>query len=369
MKLAFFDLNSCGVNYQTQYIYQSLYSHFEYTKDLHDADIIVMLGGCCCTEDAFQYTLRCIDYVLESKKSTATTLLCGCITRGLKNSSELEGVNNFIHNNIDYVFDHYNYNELIKKVLDYKNITPTLDDNYGMTLVDKDFADLFIQNGCTHNCTFCKANYLNCRLIDAPLNEIKEQIDSLDEDNVNIVQLRGLNLSQYGLDLYHEYKLMEVCEYIENKKNIETVILSNFAFQDAIKAKFAERLKYLEKTSIITGSLESGSNRLLKLMNKGFTKEEFLEFYYKINTLYRKTYRLNIISGFPTETTQECLETLELLKLINPSLVHINTYLDSKYIPSHNLEQLPYPEIRNHTRIYKRILKNNKIPYIINSAN
>lgn len=369
MKLAFFDLASCGVNYQTNYILEELHPYFEITKELADADIIVMLGGCCCTEDSLRYTLKCIEYILEVKKITSTTLLCGCITRGLKNNSELEKINMYLHNNIDHIYDLYDYNELIRYVLKNKENFPTLDEDYGATMVDQDFADIFIQNGCTHNCSFCKTNYLNCKLKDAPLDKLKEHIDSLDKDNIKTIQLRGLNLSQYGLDLYHEYKLMEVCEYIENKQNIETVILSNFAFQDAIKAKFAEQLKYLEKTSIITGSLESGSNRLLKLMNKGFTKEEFVDFYDKINSIYRKRYNLNIISGFPTETNDECLETLELLKYINPSLVHINTYLDSEYISSHNLEQLPYSEIRNHTRIYTRVLKNNKIPYIINNPN
>jgi len=54
-------------------------------------------------------------------------------------------------------------------------------------------------------------------------------------------------------------------------------MLSGFSFSDAIKNNFSSRLKYLQKINHINGSLESGSNRILKLMNKGFTREEFLQ--------------------------------------------------------------------------------------------
>ena len=206
-------------------------------------------------------------------------------------------------------------------------------------------------------------------LKDTSIEEVKDAIDEIDKEGVSTVQLRGLNIAQYGLGLYHDYKLMDICEYIEDKKNIKKVILSGFAFLDAIRGKFADRLKHLEKTSCIVGSLESGSNRILKLMNKGFTVEEFLSFYDEVNSRYNKDFWFNIISGFPTETKEDCFKTLEILKKIKPELVNINTYSDSIFIPSHNFEQLSDREIREHTKIYSKVLKNNKIPFQINGAN
>lgn len=104
-------------------------------------------------------------------------------------------------------------------------------------------------------------------------------------------------------------------------------------------------------------------------MDKWFTQEEFLSFYNKVNSIYKKQFLLNIISGFPTETSQDCYETLDVLKRIRPQLVNINTYLDSPFVPSHNFEQLSEQEIKNHAKIYSKELRNSFISYQINGGN
>lgn len=368
MKLLVADLGTCAVNYQKEYIIEELKKHFQFTKNIEEAEIVLMLGSCCCTEVQLKNTLSLINYFLENKQDNAKTYLTGCITRNFKDIPKLKKVEYYLKENIDYIISHYKPNELLKLICEntFKDLE---EDSYGLADADEESASLLIQNGCLNNCTFCKSNYLNCNLIDTPLDRVKRAIDKLDESKIKKVELRGLNISQYGLGLYHDYKLIELCEYIEGKSNIEKIELSNFAFSDAIKNNFVNRLKHLEKLSTINGSLESGSNRILKLMNKGFTKEEFLDFYYQLSSIYKKDYFLNIISGFPTETIDDCLETINVLKEINPKLVNINTYLDSEFIPSHNLENLTQSEIRVHTKIYSKVLKNNSIKYVINGAN
>lgn len=366
MKVLIADLGTCGVNYQNYYILEQLNGNFEFTQDINEADTIIMLGGCCCTEPMMYQTMDYIKEILNNKRSDATTYLTRCITRTFKNIPKLLEFEQFLENNIDYVVDYYEPIKLLK-LLSKHLYGDLVDDDFGMIDSDSEFADIYIQNGCSHTCSFCKTNYLNCNLKDVPIEEIKECIDELNDAKVKTIQFRGLNVAQYGLALYHDYRLMDICEYIEGKSNIEKVILSGMAFSDAISAKFNDRLRYLEKTSCIVGSLESGSDRLLKLMHKGFTRDQFLDFYYDINSIYKKDLWLNIISGFPTETIEDCLETISVIKKVKPQLVHINTYCDSEFIPSHNLEQLSTGEIRQHTKIYTKILENNSIPYKINS--
>lgn len=368
MKIMLVELGSCGVNYQSKYLTKLISDNLELTKNLEEADTIVMMGGCCCINDTMQQTLDIINYVLENKKSDAVTYLTGCITHGFKDIAELKKVETYLKENIDFIISHYEPNRLLKH-LDYEKFKDFLDEDFGMTECTDDFADIYIQNGCNHTCTFCKTNYLNYRLKDVPIEEIKDMIDELDLHQISTIQLRGLNLAQYGLDLYREYKLMELCEYIESKKNIEKVILSGVAIRDAIKGDFANKIKYLEKTKGIICSLESGSNRILELMKKGFTVEEFMKFFDEINSIHKKGSFINIISGFPTETIDECLMTLKVLREINPKLVNVNIYADSEFIPAHNLEVLSSSELREHTKIYKKILKNYGIPYQINGAN
>lgn len=368
MKIFATDLGTCGINYQNEYIIENLVQHFEFTKELEDADIIILLGTCCCTEEQLNQTLSFINWILENKKDNATTFLTGCITRSFKNIPKLKEIEFFLNENIDYIVPQYQTNKLLKLVNDnlFKDLKK---DSYGMCNYDDEGAILHIQNGCNNTCTFCKSNYLNCNLIDSPLENVKKAIDRLNNEHIKKIELRGLNISQYGLSLYNDYKLIDLCEYIEEKSNIEGIMLTGFAFSDAIHQNFVDRLKHLEKLCAINGSLESGSNRILKLMNKCFTKEEFLEFYYKLTSIYEKQFFLNIISGFPTETIKDCLETIDVLKKIKPELVNINTYSNSEYIPSHNYDNLTPREIREHTKIYSKILKNNSINYKINGAN
>jgi len=366
MKIFIADLASCGVNYEKDFILNYLSPTLVKTNILEDADIVLMVGGCCCTEPQLVETVRYIRFLLKKKKETAITYLIGCITKEFTSPTLSELITKKLFNQIDYIYSQYNPNDLIKQINGYESIQK---DVYGAYYIGDIQGDIYIQNGCTHHCSFCKTNYTKCRLIDTPLEKIKQYLNELNDENIKTVQLRGLNISQYGLDLYKSYKLLEICEYIEEYTNIEEIILSNFAFSDAIKNGFANRLKYLKKDIIINGSLESGSNRLLKLMNKGFTKEEFLEFYYQINSLHKRQMALNIISGFPTETKDDIYETLEVLKEVKPFRVNINTYLDSQFTPSHNLEQLSEKEIEKHTKVYTRSLRKNKIKYDINGFN
>lgn len=367
MKVLLAELGTCGVNYQSKYLTGMISDEFLLTDKLEEADIVVMMGGCICIEGTMKYTLAQIEYILEHKRKDTITYLTGCITHGFKDIPELKKIEKFLNENIDFIISHYEPNKLLRS-LEKRKFSDLMEDDFGIVQYDEDFADFYIQNGCTHTCTFCKTNYANYRIKSTPIEEIKSTIDILDEEGISTVQFRGLNLAQYGLDLYHEYKLMELCEYIESKKNIEKVILAGVAIRDAIKGDFGERIKYLEKTKGLICSLESGSDRILQLMKKGFTADEFLSFFHQINSIYKKYSYINIVSGFPTETLDDCLMTLKILKEIKPKVVNINTYADSPFIPSHDLQTLSDEEIKKHTMIYKKSLKNYMIPYQINGS-
>ena len=138
-------------------------------------------------------------------------------------------------------------------------------------------------------------------------------MDVLNEENYSKVLLKATNICQYGLDNYHEYMLPEIIRYLEDKENIKNVALVGFSFSDAIKNNFDEVLRTSRKITEISGALESGSNRLLEMIRKGFTSEEIIEFVKKIREIYFKQLRLTIILGFPTEILIDVSKTLEVL--------------------------------------------------------
>ena len=109
-------LHSCGVNYQNDYIRDCLEKNYELTNEFDEADTIVMLGGCCCSDENIYATLMQINYILSKKRENAITYLTGCITRGFKNVEEYKELEKNIKNNIDFVIEHYNPNELLKLI-------------------------------------------------------------------------------------------------------------------------------------------------------------------------------------------------------------------------------------------------------------
>lgn len=182
-------------------------------------------------------------------------------------------------------------------------------------------------------------------------------MDVLNEENYSKVFLKATNICQYGLDNYHEYMLPEIIAYLEGKENIRNVALVGFSFSDAIKNNFDEVLRTSRKITEISGALESGSNRLLEMIRKGFTSEEIIEFVKKIREIYFKQLRITIISGFPTETLIDVSKTLEVLKQLNPGIVDICRYINSSFVDSSKFLRLLLEEIQEHTRIYSRVLK------------
>lgn len=367
MKILIVRLYSCGVNYQSDYIENVLESHYQLTEYFDDADAIVMLGGCCCSDENLYNTLMQIRTILTSKREGAKTYLTGCITRGFKDIDEYKKLESVLNDKIDFVVDHYEPNELLDLIRKQDdNVRFDLTFGYGICQCSDIQGILYLQNGCTHNCSFCKSNYIECNLMDMPIEKAKRFIDEIDARMIEYLQLRGLNISQYGLGLYGKPRLMELLEYIETKNNIKHVELGGMALSDAIKLGFADKLRYLKKVDLINTSLESGSDRLLKLMNKGFTMEEFWEFFYQVNSIDKKDFYLSIISGFPTETIEECHETLRVIKNVRPKLVNINTFLPSFYTPANDLEKLSEEEIDRHTKLYTKTLKKSHIRTMVN---
>lgn len=92
--------------------------------------------------------------------------------------------------------------------------------DYGAAIVyDKThYAKIYITEGCLNNCSFCKVNYQKWPLISTDIEKVKYYIDKADENKIAHLLLRGMNLSQYGKDLYNSYELPSIIEYIETKK-------------------------------------------------------------------------------------------------------------------------------------------------------
>lgn len=361
MKIFIGEKNSCPLNYQHNIIYNELSDFFEITTDVSEADVIVIAETCCGTEYHINRTLNYISSLLKEKKVGAKTYLTGCITRTFHDHLFLSKVDEWLKEKIDFIVPQNQPNLLLKLISEEVFCNVDVHD-FGMVgKIPGNSADIYISNGCLNNCSFCKVTFQNYPLKSVGLSEIKEAIDCLNEEGCLELLLKGTNVCQYGLDLYHEYMLPEIIAYIEKKENIKSVVLCGFSFKDAIKNGFESVIANSAKVVELCGSLESGSDRLLKLMRKGFTSEEIINFVQGIRKINYKSLHLNIIAGFPTETLEDVKKTLEVLKELDPYEVVICRYINSEFVTSNKYEQLSPAEIQSHAILYSKELQKRNV--------
>lgn len=364
MKIFIGNIMNCNLNYQPNYITYELMSNLEMTDTVEEADIIVFPGTCSCTRENILFSINYISSILKRKKTTAKTYMTGCLTRKFINP-ELAEIEKWLNEHIDFIIPQNEPNLLLQQISQEK-FGYKQRDNFGLCTIDRhNIGTIYISNGCLNNCSFCKTTFQKFPLKSVDIDKIKNIINELDKSKIKKVILKGTNVSQYGLDLNGTYMLPLIIDYIENTNNISELDLIGFAFKDAIHNDFSYVFKNSSKLRGISGALESGSDRLLDLMRKGFTSEEIIKFIDTISEKYPKDLLLNIIAGFPTENMEDIKATLKVLKLISPTTVDICRYTNSEFVDSNKYPQLTPTEIEDHTRIYQKVLSKRKVDTII----
>lgn len=364
MKIFMGENRSCVLNYQDSVIYGYLKTLYQMVDDPSEADVLVFAGTCCCSARVLKNTMKYIHDNVQKKRPEAKVYMSGCLTREFYDEELNEMVRQFIKNHIDVVVPQNKPMQLIEEI---SKIEFSILEQFGHYIPDVRGKDhLFISNGCQNRCAFCKTTFQHYPLTSAPFDVVREHIDQSDKNHTETIWIFGTNLCQYGLDTEGVHLLPELIRYLETKKHIQHVAFIGYAFKDAIRHGFLEAFPTSKKHYTLSGSLESGSNRILELMQKGFTKEEILVFMKGMREKANVDIITSIIAGFPTETIKDVQETLDVVKKLQPRNLEICRYMDSPFVASHTLEQLSEEEKDNHVRIYDSVLTKSKIKHHAN---
>ncbi|OLS03383.1 tRNA (N(6)-L-threonylcarbamoyladenosine(37)-C(2))-methylthiotransferase MtaB [Tissierella creatinophila] len=191
-----------------------------------------------------------------------------------------------------------------------------------------------IQDGCNQYCSYCIIPYARGPIRSRDLEDIIEEAKTLSEAGFKELVLTGIHVASYGKDL-KDLALIDVIEKISQIDGIERIRLSSVE-PNLIDKEFMERIVKTKKVcDHFHLSLQSGSNTVLKRMNRKYTSEEFEE----KTSLIRKFMpyaglTTDIIVGFPEETEEEFNETLEFVKKIGFSKIHVFKYSPRKGTPA-----------------------------------
>ncbi len=193
-----------------------------------------------------------------------------------------------------------------------------------------------VQEGCNKFCTFCVIPFARGKVRSAPKEKVVEQVRILAERGFKEVVLSGTQLSQYGWDIGSS--LYDLLLDLLRVEGIEIIRLSSMHVKE-----MDERLLDLITTERKIAphfhlSLQSGSGRILQLMERGYTPEEFRKVVELILSKRPETaVGTDIIAGFPTETDRDFEETLEFVRNTPFAYLHVFPYSDRPFTKASRL--------------------------------
>jgi tRNA-2-methylthio-N6-dimethylallyladenosine synthase len=174
-----------------------------------------------------------------------------------------------------------------------------------------------IMQGCDNFCSFCIVPFVRGREVSRPSKDLMEEIGVLSSQGVKEVTLLGQNVNSYGKQTPGESSFVELLERVEKTPGIERVRFTTShpkdLSSDLIEA-FGRLTKLCEHIHL---PLQSGSNRILERMNRGYTREEYEEKVLNLRqTCPEISITTDIIVGFPGEEEKDHQETMEMIRKI-----------------------------------------------------
>lgn len=194
---------------------------------------------------------------------------------------------------------------------------------------DRTRVQLKVQDGCDCFCSYCIIPYVRGSVRSKPLNQVKEELDRLGEAGVQEVVLTGIHLMSYGKDLKGKPKLADVVCYASTVRGIGRIRLGSLdpAFIDD---RFVSLLESTSKGRLCEHfhlSLQSGSEDVLKRMNRKYTPNEYAAAAKRLRLAFPGCgLTTDIITGFPGETNEDYLETLSFVEQMVFSRIHVFPY-------------------------------------------
>ncbi len=286
---------------------------------IEGADVVV-LNTCAIRENAhdklYGFLGRC-KHEKETNNHDLIICICGCMPQ------EESVANDLIKNHpyVDIVFGTHNIHELTDMLLNkmdnqnikvysmqgevFENVKYKRDSNI------KAWVD--IQYGCDKFCTYCIVPYTRGKQRSRYSTEIVKEVECLKKEGYKEVTLLGQNVNAYGKDLDINYTMSDLLRDVAETKieRVRFVTSHPWDFNDEMIKVISE---YDNIMTYIHLPLKSGSDRILKLMGRRYTKEDYINLFNKLKeNIPNVSITTDIIVGFPGETEEDFKDTLDVV--------------------------------------------------------
>ncbi len=206
-----------------------------------------------------------------------------------------------------------------------------------ITFFEKARPFIKVQEGCNRFCTFCVIPYARGKVRSVPPEKVIKEVELLAQKGFQEVVLTGTQLTQYGWDMGTSF--YELLRGLIEVKGIELIRLSSM-HPSEIGGELLELITSEEKIAPhFHISLQSGSDRILKLMEREYTVSDYVRIVDKIISKRPiSAIGTDIIVGFPTETEEDFEETYRLLEELPIAYMHVFPYSDRPFTKASKME-------------------------------
>ena len=311
--------------YDSNRIYDSISKiGYQKSEDQNNVDCYI-LNTCHIRDKAKEKVFHQIGRVREiyKGKNKPIVVVAGCVAQ----AENQEGLNREPY--IDIVIGPQSYhkiNDILKNHISEKKIEETEFDSVSKFKYydsiqnnnDKVSAFLTIQEGCDKFCHFCVVPYTRGPEYSRPFNQIINEAEQLAKNGVKEITLLGQNVNAYFFkENSKEYRISDLINHLEKFSEIKRIRYTTSHPKDMTDDLIECYKKSKKLMPFVHLPIQSGSNRILKLMNRKHKAEDYLDIYYKIKKLNPYIeFSSDFIIGYPGETERDFFDTLRLLEKI-----------------------------------------------------
>mgnify|MGYP004511551673 FL=1 len=341
MKCAVITLG-CKVNaYESEYIKENFRNNGYLIVSVDDKPDVVVINTCTVTNQSDAKSRHMIR-LAKKKNNDAIIVVCGCASEHHKD--------NIVDTDIDILIGNYYKSKIVEYVDQFKKDHKKINTFVNMRKVkfedmkinnflNKTRAFVKIQDGCNNFCSYCIIPYMRGTIRSKDIFVCYEEIKELVDNGYQEVVLTGIHTGSYGT--LEDYDLVDLIRRISTLDKLKRIRISSIEITE-LDDKFMEELRVNKKIcNHLHIPIQSGSDHILKLMNRKYNVSEFINIIDKIRSIRPDiNITTDLIVGFPHETDEDFNETISNLKKIGFSKIHTFPYSKRDNTPAANMEQV-----------------------------
>ena len=329
---------------------------FEKTDKKEDADIIVF-NTCCIRQGAEDRAFGNIGALKPLKKKNKNLILavCGCMTQQKDRVEKLEKVYPFV----DIIFGTHNLHQFKdfvqkklngqKRVIEFCSDDRLMPEQTDIVRDDKTNAYVNIIYGCNNYCSYCIVPFVRGRERSRNFDEIIDEVKKLIGEGYKTITLLGQNVNSYGNDIEDENvnfnNLLKTLALLDGDFEIKFMTSHPKDLSKDVVDTIASNKKLSKEIHL---PVQSGSNKILELMNRKYTIEHYLEIVdYIKEKIPNVRLTTDLIVGFPGETEEDFNQTIELVKKVKFDGIFAYMYSVRTGTKAEKMENQVPQEIKN----------------------